>query len=243
MQIKIFETPEELGKAAAREAAKLLNDAINQKGSARLLLSTGQSQFEFFDSFVKEDIEWDKVEVFHLDEYIGITEEHPASFVKYLKERFISLVNPGKVHFVDPSKTNEDNIRQLSEEITKKPVDVAMIGIGRNAHIGFNDPPANFETRDSFMVVTLDEKCRMQQVGEGWFNAVEDVPEKAITITVHQIMQSNHILSCVPHQEKAEAVKNTVEGDLDNNVPATMLKSHPSWTLYLEKESASLLSD
>ena len=241
MEKVIFDTPEMLGKEAASRAAAYLNQAVKEKGSARLLLSTGQSQFEFFQNLIHEDVGWGKVEVFHLDEYIGITWDHPASFVKYINERFLRFVSVKKAHFVDGAGNVEENIKYLTEEILKEPIDVAMIGVGENAHIAFNDPPADFDTRESFIVVRMDEKCRRQQVGEGWFENVGQVPEKAVTMTVHQIMQSKRILSCVPHKTKASAVKKTIEEDVSNEVPATILKTHPSWLLLLDKNSASLL--
>jgi glucosamine-6-phosphate deaminase len=241
MEKIIFDTPELLGKEAAAREAFYMNQAVREKESARLLLSTGQSQFEFFQHMIKEDVDWSKVEVFHLDEYIGIAENHPAGFVNNIEERFLRFVPVKKAYLVDGSGNVEENIKYLTEEIRKAPIDVAMIGIGENSHIAFNDPPADFDTKESFIIVTLDEKCRSQQVGEGWFENLGQVPEKAVTITVHQIMQSKHILSCVPHKVKAPAVKQSIEEDVTNKVPATILKTHPSWVLLLDKNSASLL--
>ena len=241
MEKIIFDTPELLGKDASMRVAVLLNQAIQEKGSGRLLLSTGQSQFEFFKHLIHEDIDWSKVEVFHLDEYIGIAEDHPASFVKYIKDRLLQFVSPKKTYLIEGTGSIEKNIKYLTEEIQKEPIDVAMIGIGENGHIAFNDPPADFNTKESFIVVHLDERCRRQQVGEGWFEDVGQVPEKAITITVHQILKSKHILSCVPHQVKAQAVKNTIKENVTPEFPATILKTHPSWTMLLDKASASLL--
>lgn len=241
MEKLIFDTTKLMGEEAAKRAEALLNQAISEKGSARLLLSTGQSQFEFFNCIINKDIDWSKVEVFHLDEYVGITKDHPASFVKYIKDRMIQFVKPKQVYFVDGSGNIEENIKYLTDQIQKEPIDVAMIGIGENGHVAFNDPPADFDTLESYIIVTLDEKCRLQQVGEGWFENIEQVPEKAVTCTINQILKSKHILSCVPHREKAEAVKLTLESDVTNQVPATILKTHPSWVLMLDKESASLL--
>jgi glucosamine-6-phosphate deaminase len=241
MEKLIFETAQQMGKEAAVRAAALLNQAIMQNGKARMLLSTGQSQFEFFNNIILQDIDWEKVEIFHLDEYVGISGEHPASFVKYIKERLVKHISPKQVYFVDGAGNIEANIKYLTEQIKKEPIDVAMIGIGENGHVAFNDPPADFDTKESYKVVTLDEKCRLQQVGEGWFDNIGQVPKKAVTMTVYQIMQSRHILSCVPHSVKAQAVKAVLESEVNNQIPATILKTHPSWVLLLDKDSASLL--
>jgi glucosamine-6-phosphate deaminase len=241
MEKYIFDSPQQLGKEASAHATALLKQAIFEKGYARLLLSTGQSQFEFFQHLIQEDIDWSKVEVFHLDEYIGIEETHPASFVKYIKDRLLKFVTPKKCYFVESSGNIEENIKHLTDEIRKEPVDVAMIGIGENCHIAFNDPPADFVVKESFIVVTLDEGCRRQQVGEGWFKDISEVPEKAVTMTVEQILKSKHIISVVPHRSKAQAVKKTVEEEITNEFPATILKTHPYFILLLDKASASLL--
>lgn len=240
MDVKILENASVSGAAAAEHAAELIGAAIAQNDKARIVLSTGASQFAFFEAFVQADLDWSKVEMFHLDEYVGLADSHKASFRKYLKERFVSLVPLGKVHYVNGEGDTKLEIAQLTEEIRKSPIDVALIGIGENSHIAFNDPPADFDTKEAYMVVTLDEACRKQQVGEGWFPSVQDVPSQAITMTVHQILQSKAILSVVPHRVKAEAVKKTLESPISNLVPSTILRTHSNWTLYLDKESSSL---
>ena len=240
MKIRVFKTSEELGKAAADYAAEVLKRAIREKGRARLVLSTGASQFDTLKALVKQDVDWSKVEMFHLDEYIGLPESHPASFRKYLKERFVNLINLKKAHFIDGEGNIEKCIGQLTEEIKKEPVDLALIGIGENTHLAFNDPPADFDTRESFIVVELDEDCKKQQVGEGWFDTLDYVPKKAVTMTVHQIMQSNVIISCVPYKAKAKAIKLTLENELTNMIPSTMLKRHKDCTLFIDEDSASL---
>lgn len=243
MQILVSNTAEELGKKAASYAAEALNKAINENGSARLLLSTGASQFTTIGALIKEDIDWSKVEMFHLDEYVDLEENHIASFRKYLKERFVNFVNIRKAHFVNGEGNIEENIQALTDEIKKAPIDVALIGIGENAHIAFNDPPADFDTNETYIKVKLDDKCKRQQVGEGWFETIDDVPNEAITMTVHQIMQSKKIISCVPYKAKAKAVKDTIDNDVTNLIPATILKTHNDWTLFLDSESASLIYD
>jgi len=233
VNIHISDTPEQLGAAAAVQAADAIRRAIAANGKARIVLSTGASQFGFFQAFIKEQLEWHKIEMFHLDEYVALPESHIASFRKYLKERFADHVNgEGDV---------AANIAALTEEIRKQPIDVALIGIGENSHIAFNDPPADFDTKEAYMVVDLDEACKRQQVGEGWFATVDDVPKQAITMTVHQIMQAKTIISCVPHKVKANAIKMTMDNNVTNTVPSTMLKTHADWSLYLDSESASLI--
>lgn len=240
MNLFIGKTPREMGDRAAKDAAALLNAAIAEKGSARLLLSTGASQFEMMEALVKEPVDWSKVTMFHLDEYVALPESHIASFRKYLKERFVAKTNVGRAVFVNGEGDVQANIAELTREVTAAPIDVALIGIGENGHIAFNDPPADFETTASYIVVNLDQRCRMQQVGEGWFENVDAVPAQAISMTVHQIMQSEHILSVVPHAVKAEAVRLTLTTEgVTNMVPATILKTHKDWNLYLDAASAS----
>jgi glucosamine-6-phosphate deaminase len=241
MKVKIFENPVELGANAAAFCAEIINEAIARKGGARIVLSTGASQFDTIKSLIAMDVDWSKVEMFHLDEYIGLPETHPASFRKYLKERFLSFINIKKAYLVDGENDPEKEIACLTAEIRKEPIDLGLIGIGENAHVAFNDPPADFETEEAFKIVTLDEACKLQQVGEGWFATLDDVPKIAITMTVHQIMQCRRIVSCVPYPVKAKAVKETLENTLTNMIPATMLKKHPCFNLYLDKDSASLI--
>lgn len=241
MTIVISDTPEQLGAAAAKQAAEVVRAAIEAKGKARVVLSTGASQFPFFQAFVQQSIDWSKVEMFHLDEYVGLPESHIASFRKYLKERFTDIVPVGRAFFVNGEGDVEANIKQLTEELRKEPIDLSLIGIGENSHIAFNDPPANFDTKEAYIVVDLDDDCKKQQVGEGWFATIDDVPKQAISMTVYQIMQAKTIISCVPHKVKANAIKQTMENELTNQVPSTMLKTHADWTLYLDRESASLL--
>jgi len=243
MNILIFGTPDELAAAAAKRGADLLRKTVEEKGRARLMLSTGASQFGTLRELVSHPVDWSKVEMFHLDEYVGLPESHGASFRRYLRERFVSKVNPGKVHFVNWEGGAEKNMKALSEEISKAPVDVAFIGIGENGHIAFNDPPADFATEEPFLLVTLDDACRRQQMGEGWFPTFDDVPEQAITASVRQILKCRTILAAVPFRVKAEAVRKTLESPVDPAVPASILKTHPDMTLYLDRESASLAGE
>ncbi len=241
MTITISSTSDELGIAAASLTAKKLNEAIATNGEARIVLSTGSSQFELFKALVTEKIDWTKVEVFHLDEYIGLPGTNKASFRKYLYERFINLVPVRKFHPVDVTGEIAEKVAELSTELRKKPIDLGLIGIGVNGHIAFNDPPADFDTRDGYIVVKLNDQCKMQQVNEGWFETKNDVPDKAVSMSVWQIMQCKSIISVVPHKVKADVVRKTLTQKLTNNLPATMLKKHPDWNLFIDKDSASEL--
>lgn len=239
MKIYIDKTAELMGKRAAEETVKRIREAVKERGECRLLLSTGASQFEMFDALVTMDAPWDQVIMFHLDEYVNMPMTHVASFRNYLKERFIDKVHPKAYHFVNGEGDVEENLRQLSLEVQKAPMDVALIGIGENGHIAFNDPPADFDTEKAYMIVELEERCRRQQLGEGWFATLEDVPKLAITMTVRQIMKSRVVLSVVPGERKAQAIQMTLESEkVTNLVPATKLREHPDWTLYLDEGSA-----
>lgn len=241
IMIHVSSTPSELGAQAANAIASLLNDAVSLQGYARLVLSTGASQFDTLDALIGLDVPWNKIEMFHLDEYVALPESHPASFRKYLKERFVSRVPLKAAYFVDGEGDVAGNIAALSRELTKQPVDVGVIGIGENGHIAFNDPPADFNTQESYKIVDLDERCKKQQVGEGWFADVDSVPKQAITMCVQQIMSCRHIISAVPHTVKADAILRTVTEPVNPNVPATILKTHPGWKLFLDTQSAANL--
>lgn len=243
MKLIISNTKEELGNASAIHAAKLVNDAIAKQGYARILLSTGASQFPFFVEFVKQNIDWSKVEMFHLDEYVGISEEHPASFKRYLLDRFVNVVNLKCAYLINGQKNPEETIAELTALLNEKPVDVGLIGIGENGHIAFNDPPADFDDQRAYKVVTLDERCLQQQIGEGWFKNVDETYKQAISMTCSQIMKCKSIISVVPYKVKAEAIYNTLTRDLTPDVPATLLKQHIDCTIYCDKDSASLLTD
>ena len=239
MKIVVEKNAELLGLAAARNAAAILQAAIQTNGCARIVLSTGASQFEFLSAFIKQDVDWSKVEMFHLDEYVGLPETHIASFRKYLKERFVSQVPLKAAYFVNGEGDVENNIAQLSQELLKAPVDLGLIGIGENGHIAFNDPPADLEDASCYKVVHLNDRCKQQQVNEGWFATLDDVPVCAISMTVQQILKCRHIISVVPNERKAEAVKNTLAQSPNAMVPATQLKTHPNWSLYIDSGAAS----
>ena len=245
MEIIISNIISELGKAAGKKAATLIRQAITEKGSANIILATGTSQFETLNQLVSEQgIDWSNVVMFHLDEYIGLPITAKASFRKYLKERFIEKLPSLKAaHLINGEEDAERECKRLGDLIMKYPIDVALVGIGENGHLAFNDPPADFETEEPYIIVQLDEACREQQLGEGWFDALEDVPKQAISMSIKQIMKSNHIICCVPDSRKAIAVKNTLEQAVSNLYPASILQLHPHCTIYLDKRSALLLSE
>ncbi len=245
MERYVFADKEAMGAAAAGAAAEEIKAAVVDKGQANIILATGASQFEVLKNLIAaEGIDWSKVVMFHLDEYIGIGQEHPASFRKYLQERFVDEVSGLKaVHFVDgDAEDPQTECDRLGGIIAAHPIDVALVGIGENGHLAFNDPPADFETEDAYIVVDLDEKCRRQQLGEGWFATLDDVPARAISMSIGQIMKSRCIVCSVPDLRKAEAVKGALEGQVSNMCPSSILQEHENCTLYLDEPAASLLA-
>ncbi len=243
MQIHVTPTKEEMGRFAARCAAEGLRSALAERGCANLILATGASQFEMLAQLVGQPIDWPRVTVFHLDEYIGLQESHPASFRRYLKERFASrVVGLAAFYYVNGEAADPGaECRRLGDLIRVHPVDVACIGIGENGHLAFNDPPADFDTEEPYLVVNLDEACRRQQLGEGWFPTLADVPRKAISMSIRQLLKSTRIVCTVPDQRKAMAVKNALQGPVTNQVPASILQTHPACDLFLDEEAAALI--
>lgn len=244
MKIEIRKDAAELGWSAGKHAGELIRRVIAERGSANIILATGTSQFETLNQLVREEnINWREVVMFHLDEYIGMPDTHPASFRKYLKERFLSKVPPLKaVNLINGETNAEAECIWLGDLITQYPIDVALAGIGENGHLAFNDPPADFETEEPYLIVNLDDACRRQQYGEGWFARLDDVPTQAISMSVKQIMKSACIICSVPDARKAEAVKNCVENPVSNMFPASILQTHEYCTLYLDKASSQKLS-
>ncbi|WP_339718104.1 glucosamine-6-phosphate deaminase [Cyclobacterium amurskyense] len=242
MKIYNRKDPSEMGKLAGDHAAEAILDAIQNKGEANIILATGTSQFETIQTILSHDIDWSKVTMFHLDEYLGLPVTHPASFRKYLKERFLDKVKGLKAyHLIDGEKDPMEETNRLNELISQSPIDVAMVGIGENGHLAFNDPPADFETTTPYLVVDLDVACRQQQFGEGWFPTLEDVPKKAISMSIQQIMKSNKIICSVPDERKAKAVKACLENEVSPEFPASILQQHADCGIYLDEAAASLL--
>jgi glucosamine-6-phosphate deaminase len=244
MEVKVFNNKLELGEAAAEDAASIIQQAIADRDGAYVIAATGASQFEFLDALVRKEIDWTKVVFFHLDEYVDLPEAHAASFRRYLEERIINRVQPQAFHLINGEAGNvQEECRRVGELILRQEIDVAFVGIGENGHLAFNDPPADFETDDPYIVVNLDEACRQQQVGEGWFRSVDEVPRQAISMSIKQIIKARNILCIVPDKRKAEAVRTSVESEVSPFRPGSILQTHECVTLYLDRESSSLLSD
>lgn len=243
MEIIINKDKIELGEKSGRSAAEKIKKALTSKGSANVILATGSSQFETLKYLIADkSIDWGKVNMFHLDEYIGLSVNHNASFRKYLTERFINQV-PALMSstLINGEVEIEAELKRIGEKITSHPIDVALVGIGENGHLAFNDPPADFETEAPYLVVNLDTACRKQQLNEGWFESLEEVPQQAISMSVKQIMKSKSIICSVPDKRKAEAVKNTLKQEVSPLFPASILQNHADCELYLDVDSASFL--
>jgi glucosamine-6-phosphate deaminase len=241
--LRVFGDGAELAAAAAADAAARIRAAIAANGQARIVAATGASQIAFLDRLVREPgIDWTRVELFHLDEYVGLPIDHPASFRRYLLERLIRPAGIQRAHLLDGERDPAETCRMVGERLRETPVDVLFAGIGENGHLAFNDPPADFEATEPYLIVRLDERCRLQQVGEGWFTGLAQVPETAISMSVRQILSARSIVCVVPERRKAEAVRDSVEGAIDPMVPASILRTHGDTRIYLDRESASLLN-
>jgi glucosamine-6-phosphate deaminase len=243
LQTRVLPDKASLGEAAAAEAASALRDTIARQGRACVVAATGASQFEFLEELVRApDVDWRRTVFFHLDEYVGLPASHPASFRRYLKERLADRVHPGAFHFIEGDRPDpEAEARRVGELIHGCEIDVAFVGIGENGHLAFNDPPADFATEEPYIVVRLDEACRRQQLGEGWFESLEEVPRRAISMSIRQIMKARRILCVVPDARKATAVRDTLTGEVSPWRPASALQRHPAATVYLDVDSAALL--
>jgi len=241
LEVQIYCSREEMGQAAADFVEKQLNEAIQQKGSANLILATGTSQFSYLEALKEKKIDWDKITVFHLDEYKGISDSHPASFRKYLNERILQTVKPGKVYLINGDAENMDEMLSEYEALLKRhPIDIACIGIGENGHIAFNDPPvADFNDPHLIKIVELDEACRNQQLGEGWFPTFDDVPKEAVSLTITAIMNCKVISCVVPDERKSTAVQHTLKNEISTVCPATILRKHPNAIIFLDEAAAS----
>ena len=243
MHIHVSATERELGNQAARIGGDAITDAIAKHGSASIVIATGASQFEMLKSLTKNPaIDWSRVTVFHLDEYVGLPEDHPASFRRYIRERFLALIGPTEfVAVLGDAEDPQAEVDRLNGLLHDRRIDVCFAGIGENCHLAFNDPPADFETDVPFLIVSLDSACRRQQFNEGWFPSIDDVPERAISMSIRQILKAKMLVVAVPGARKAEAVKNAVEAEISPNHPASILRTHPNCTVLLDTESADRL--
>ena len=243
MMVRVFDDKKLLGEAAAEQASEAIRRAIGKQGMARIIAATGMSQVDFLDALTRDDkIDWRKVEMFHLDEYVGLPLTHPASFRKYLFERLIHKVGLTNHHLLDGTGDANETVRVVGDALRSAPVDVAFVGIGENGHLAFNDPPADFQTEEPYLIVELDAACVRQQVGEGWFANISEVPRRAISMSVRQILKAKEIVCVVPDARKAAAVKLCFEGEISPMAPASILRTHSAATIYLDRASASLLS-
>ncbi len=243
MLLKVFDDKASLGAAAAQQAAAAIRRAILDKGEARVIAATAASQFEFLNALTAApDIDWRHIELFHLDEYIGLPITHPGSFRKMLMEQLVQKTGISRYYLLDGDAPDPSTVvRQVGARLASAPIDIAFLGIGENGHIAFNDPPADFTTDEPYLIVDLDEACRRQQVGEAWFSDVSQVPKQAISMSAQQILKAKEILAVVPDRRKAQAIKACLQGEISPMAPASILRRHGNATLYLDKNSASLL--
>jgi glucosamine-6-phosphate deaminase len=242
--VKLIVCPDKysLARSAAEQAASIIRQAISDRGWARIVAATGASQFEFLEELTRlPDIEWKEVELFHLDEYLHMPPSHPASFRRYLRERLINKVGMTRIHLLDGERDPGEVIAEMTAEIRKAPIDVAFVGVGENGHLAFNDPPADFETDEAYIVVELDEPCRRQQLGEGWFKSLEEVPRRALSMTVRQVLKCKQIIAVVPDARKARAVAQCFESEISPMAPSSILRTHANTFVYLDTDSAALL--
>ena len=244
MLLRVFHDKASLGRAAAQQAASAIRKAIAERGHARIVAATAASQLEFLDALTRiPGVDWKRVEAFHLDEYIGLPITHPGSFRKMLMEQLVSKTGIPKYHLLEGDAADPTAaVRKASKELASAPIDITFLGIGENGHIAFNDPPADFNTEEPYLIVSLDEACRRQQVGEAWFADISQVPAQAISMSARQILKAKEILAVVPDRRKAQAIKACFEGEISPMAPASILRRHANATIYLDSASASLLS-
>ena len=245
MLIRMFQDKTTLGRAAADQAASAIRRAIAERGSARIIAATAASQLEFLNALTQApDLAWETVEAWHLDEYIGLPITHPGSFRKMLMEQLVSKTGIQKYHLLDGDAPDPQAVaREVGKQIASAPIDIAFLGIGENGHIAFNDPPADFNTEEPYIIVNLDEACRQQQVGEAWYANISQVPTQALSMSAKQILKAREILAVVPDKRKAQAIKACFEGEISPTAPASILRRHPNATVYVDTNSASLLGE
>ncbi len=244
MELKIFDDKLTLAKTASERAASTLKKALAARGHARIIAATGAAQFDFLEALTaRRDIDWPNVEMFHLDEYIGISPDHPASFVKFLQDRLVSKTGMVQNHFLNGKSDAATIAKEEGAALASAPIDIAFVGVGENGHLAFNDPPADFETEEPYLIVNLDEACRNQQVGEGWFKDLSEVPTQALSMSIRQILKADQIIAIVPDTRKAKAVKACFgAGEISPMAPASILRNHSNTEIYLDRNSAALLS-
>lgn len=244
LQVMILESNEELGERAARDFAIATQKAIKDKGEISIILATGNSQLSFVNALNgRTDIEWSKISVFHMDEYLGIDATHPASFYRWMHEKIELKFHPKAFFGMRGDVPAAEEMARYTELLEKHKPSICVMGIGENGHVAFNDPPADFSTKELIKIVELDDiKCRMQQVNEGHFASLADMPLQALTLTVRALLAPETVLVLTPESRKAQAVKDSLEGPLTPACPASILKTSPNAHLYLDQDSSALLA-
>lgn len=245
LRIKIFASREELGLEAAKDAGDKIKELLNNKECINIIFAAAPSQNEFLENLIKqENIEWERINAFHMDEYIGLTPTAPQGFGNFLKERIFSRKPFRSVNYLNGQcESKDEECARYAQLLATNPVDIVCMGIGENGHIAFNDPHvADFNDKALVKVVELDERCRQQQVNDGCFESIDQVPTHALTLTVPALLKARFIYCMVPRMTKAQAVKNTIEQEVSERYPSTILRSHTAAILYLDKNSASKLS-
>lgn len=242
--VEVYPSKTEVGKAAALRASAILKSAIAKDGRARVIMATGNSQEDLVAALVQvRDLDWSRLEVFHMDEYIGLPETDRGCLKRWLNTHFVEVVHPGKVHYLDGNAADlSAECRRYEQALRAAPINLCTLGIGENGHIAFNDPHvADFQDPLNIKEVDLDERCRRQQAGEGHFRDFASVPSEALTLTCPMLMGAENLICCVPEARKAEAVKNALEGPVATQCPGSLVRTHPRSHIYLDADSASLL--
>lgn len=244
LQWNVYDTKKEMGGAAAERAAQIIRDAVAKRGRARVIVATGNSQLDFIEALTsRTDVPWSSVDIFHMDEYVGMNDQHPASFRRWIRERVVDRVRPGSAHYMAGDAEDIDaECMRYTALLQAAPIDVAFVGIGENGHIAFNDPHvADFQDPATVKRVELDETCRRQQVGEGHFPDLNAVPREAVTLTCPALMNAENLVCCVPEARKAKAVQASLEGPVTEACPGSLIRTHPNAYLYFDRESAALV--
>ena len=241
MSVRIFESNDMLGRAAANDLTALLSQTLSKQEKTAVIFACANSQLTFLNALkTMKGIAWNRIIIFHMDEYLGMSDQHPASFVRFLREKLVDVVHPAAFYPL-PGNTKDvkTELKRYTDLMREYPPDVCILGIGENGHLAFNDPPADFNTKELIHVVDLDLACRTQQVNEDHFPTLEDVPKQALSLTVPALLAAKHLLAIVPESRKAAAIKAALKGPVTPNCPASILRTQPHATLYLDRESAA----